>query len=183
MNILADRCTSLSQDLTSRWLLLVASHQDFESRIAECSQWLGDVRNKLGYCSDLSASSQKDLDSKMETIQDLLLYKEEGFSKVQALVELAQTVLANTAPAGHQAINDELARLQEEWSALASKMVETKVRFQLTSLCRVLSSWSSFLSDCWFLVLRRIWTTRSSAGPASWSRSTISTRQWSTCRR
>lgn len=105
----------------------MTSHQDFEGRIAECSQWLEDVRHKLGYCSDLSASSQKDLDSKMETIQDLLLYKEEGFSKVQALVELAQTVLANTAPAGHQDINDELARLQEEWSALASKMVETKV--------------------------------------------------------
>lgn len=126
--------SSLSQDLTSRWHQYVTSHQDFESRIAECSQWLGDVRHKLGYCSDLSASSQKDLDSKMETIQALLLYKEEGFSKVQALVELAQTVLANTAPAGHQAINDELARLQEEWSALASKMVETKVRSRLCSL-------------------------------------------------
>jgi nesprin-1 len=57
----------------------------------------------------------------------LLLYKEEGFSKVQGTVELAQTVLANTAPSGHDAINQILGKLQEEWSALASKMMETKV--------------------------------------------------------
>jgi len=55
------------------------------------------------------------------------LYKEEGFTRVQSLVELAQTVLANTAPAGHKDINDVLGQLQEEWSALATKMVETKV--------------------------------------------------------
>lgn len=55
------------------------------------------------------------------------MYKEEGFSKVQGTVELAQTVLANTAPSGHDAINQILGKLQEEWSALASKMMETKV--------------------------------------------------------
>lgn len=56
----------------------------------------------------------------------MLLYKEEGFGKVQSTVELAQTVLANTAPSGHDAINEMLARLQEEWSSLALKMIETK---------------------------------------------------------
>lgn len=57
----------------------------------------------------------------------MLLYKEEGFAKVQSTVELAQTVLANTAPTGHDAINQALAKLQEEWSSLASRMVEIKV--------------------------------------------------------
>lgn len=61
------------------------------------------------------------------SIQDLLLYKEEGFSRIQTSVELAQVVLANTAPHGHQAINQALADLQEQWSILATKMVETKV--------------------------------------------------------
>lgn len=32
-------------------------------------QWLEDIKNKLAYCSDLSASSQKDLEGKLETIQ------------------------------------------------------------------------------------------------------------------
>jgi nesprin-1 len=62
----------------------------------------------------------------------LLLYKEEGFSKVQGTVELAQTVLANTAPSGHDAINQILGKLQEEWSALALKMIETKVSYWIT---------------------------------------------------
>nr|CAD7429520.1 unnamed protein product [Timema monikensis] len=114
------------KELTSRWLQYVTGHQEFDSHIAECMQWLEDIRNKIAYCSDLSAPSQKDLESKLETIQDLLLYKEEGFTKVQGTVELAQAVLANTAPSGHDAINQILGRLQEEWSALASKMVETK---------------------------------------------------------
>lgn len=45
---------------------------------------------------------------------------------MQGLVELAQGVLANTAPAGHEAVNDMLTRLQDEWGTLASKMAETK---------------------------------------------------------
>lgn len=67
-------------------------------------------------------------------LQDLLLYKDEGFSRIQTSVELAQTVLANTAPSGHRAINQALADLQEQWSNLASKMVETKVSICLSSL-------------------------------------------------
>lgn len=133
--------------MTSRWHQYVTSHQDFDSHNAECLRWLDEIRNKLAYCSDVSAQSQKDLEKKLETIQvlrsyfsnnfkiliisfcrqGLLLYKEEGFAKVQSTVELAQTVLANTAPTGHDSINQALAKLQEEWSGLASRMVEIKV--------------------------------------------------------
>ncbi|KDR11756.1 Nesprin-1 [Zootermopsis nevadensis] len=130
------------KDLTSRWHQYVTSHLEFESHIAECTQWLEDIKNKLAYCSDLSASSQKDLEGKLETIQDLLLYKEEGFSKVQGTIELAQTVLANTAPSGHDAVNQILGKLQEEWSALASKMMETK-----TILDDSIHRWAGFLEQ------------------------------------
>ena len=55
------------------------------------------------------------------------MFRDEGFAKVQAVVELAQIVLANTAPQGHEPINHSVEALQEIWSKLASKMVETKV--------------------------------------------------------
>lgn len=55
------------------------------------------------------------------------MYKEEGYSRVQCCNELAQRVLANTAPAGHDVINNSLQKLQEDWNALAAKMLETKV--------------------------------------------------------
>lgn len=55
------------------------------------------------------------------------MYKEEGYSRVQACNEFAHTVLANTAPAGHHVINSNLQKLQEDWNVLAAKMVETKV--------------------------------------------------------
>jgi len=56
-----------------------------------------------------------------------LLYKDDGFNKVQNCIEIAQIVLANTAPEGHKSINESLTSLQEHWSSLATKMVETKV--------------------------------------------------------
>lgn len=111
------------KELNTRWQQYVTSHQEFDNQISECTQWLDDIKDKLEYCSDLSATSQKDLELKLATIQDLLLLKDEGFAKVQSIVELAQSVLANTAPAGHETINRSLAQLQDDWSALASKMV------------------------------------------------------------
>ncbi|KAG5889994.1 hypothetical protein JTB14_035906 [Gonioctena quinquepunctata] len=88
------------KDLTSRWQQYVTSHQDFDSQIDQTKHWMEDIKEKLAYCSEINGASQKDLKSKLETTQELLLKKEEGFSKMQALVELAQNVLANTAPQG-----------------------------------------------------------------------------------
>lgn len=130
------------KDLNSRWQQYVTSHQEFDNQISECAQWLDDIKNKLEYCSDLSATSQKDLEGKLATIQDLLLLKDEGFAKVQSIVELAQTVLANTAPHGHEPINKALATLQEDWSAVALKMVDIK-----TNLGDSINQWSGFLEQ------------------------------------
>jgi nesprin-1 len=57
-------------------------------------------------------------------------------------VELAQGVLANTAPAGHEAINDAVVKLQEQWSSLASKMLETK-----TNLDDSINKWAGLLEQ------------------------------------
>lgn len=130
------------KDLNSRWHQYVTTHQEFDNQVAECTRWLDDIRKKLAYCADLGASSQKDLESKMEIVQDLLLYKEDGFAKVQGIVELAQAVLANTAPSGHKAINDAVGKLQEQWSALASKMLETK-----TNLDDSINKWAGLLEQ------------------------------------
>ncbi|KZC10894.1 Nesprin-1 [Dufourea novaeangliae] len=130
------------KDLNSRWHQYVTTHQEFDNQVADCTRWLDDIRKKLAYCSDLGASSQKDLENKMEIVQGLLLYKEDGFAKVQGIVELAQAVLANTAPTGHKAINDAVGKLQEQWSALASKMLETK-----TNLDDSINKWAGLLEQ------------------------------------
>ena len=70
------------KDLNNRWQQYVTSHQEFDNQLSECTRWLEEIRNKLAYCSNLSASSKSDLEKKMEIIQDLLLYKENGFGKV-----------------------------------------------------------------------------------------------------
>lgn len=130
------------KELTTRWQQYVTSHQEFDNQIGECTEWLADFNSKLDFCSDLSATSQKDLESKLEIIQDMLLLKDEGFAKVQSCVEMAQSVLANTAPHGHEAINKSLAKLQDDWSALALKMVDIK-----TILDQSINQWSGFLDQ------------------------------------
>lgn len=130
------------KELTTRWQQYVTSHQEFENQITECSEWLNDINSKLDFCADLSATSQKDLESKLEIIQDMLLLKDEGFAKVQSIVEMAQSVLANTAPHGHEAINKSLAKLQDDWSALALKMVDIKA-----ILDQSINQWSGLLDQ------------------------------------
>jgi nesprin-1 len=130
------------KELSGKWQEYVNTHQEFHTRLEDCFRWLANVKAKLAYCSDLSASSQQDLDKKMTTIQDLLMYKEEGFTKVQNTVELAQAVLANTAPAGHDSINATVDRLKEEWGLLASKMMDTKA-----NLDEIVSKWAGFLEQ------------------------------------
>ena len=60
--------------------------------------------------------------------QDLLLYKDDGFKRVHAAVDLGHQVLRNTEPTGHRAISEQLSALQDSWSSMANRMAETKVR-------------------------------------------------------
>ncbi|XP_055711373.1 muscle-specific protein 300 kDa isoform X7 [Phlebotomus papatasi] len=130
------------KELHSRWQQYVSGHQEFDNKLNDCNQWLDNIKQKLDYCSDLSATSPKDLENKLATIQDLLLLKDEGFGKVQSVIETAQNVLANTAPAGHEAINKLLTKLQEDWSNLALRMIDVK-----TSLDESINQWSGFLEE------------------------------------
>lgn len=130
------------KDLNTRWQQYVTNHQEFDSQITELTNWLSGIKEKLAYCSDLSSTSQKDLEAKVLIIQDLLLLKDEGCVKVQTIVELAQNVLPNTAPPGHEAINNSLTNIQSDWSELALKMIDIKA-----SLDDSINQWSGLLEQ------------------------------------
>lgn len=70
------------KELNNRWSQFVTGHQEFENQLCECTEWLKDIDSKLDYCADLGAASQKDLLSKLDSVQDVLLLKDEGFAKV-----------------------------------------------------------------------------------------------------
>lgn len=55
---------------------------------------------------------------------------------------MAQPILLTTAPQGHEAINKSLAQLQNDWSTLALKMVETK-----TMLDQSINQYSGFVDQ------------------------------------
>uniref|UniRef100_T1JGP1 Calponin-homology (CH) domain-containing protein n=1 Tax=Strigamia maritima TaxID=126957 RepID=T1JGP1_STRMM len=131
---------SRMKDLIVKWQGYVTSHQEFENELENCKTWLSEIGKRLAECSDLSATSHEDLESKLASVQNLLLYKEEGFLKVQSLIERAQNILVNTATAGHEAINEAVMKVQQEWSNLASKTAETKVTLE-----DIIHKWAGFL--------------------------------------
>ena len=130
------------KELHNRWQQYVNSHQDFENAISDCTSWINGIKEKLDYCSDMSSMSQKELDKKLATIQDVALMKDEGSAKVLSIVELAQTVLANTAPSGHDDINKELSDLQDLWSTIALRILEVKGQLDDS-----ITQWSGFLDQ------------------------------------
>ncbi|CAD6999864.1 unnamed protein product [Ceratitis capitata] len=130
------------KELNNRWQQYVTSHQEFDNAVSECGTWINDIKDKLDYCADMSSMSQKELDKKLATIQDIILLKDEGSAKVLSIVELAQNVLANTAPTGHEAINKKLTDLQELWSNIALRIIDVKA-----TLDDSITQWSGFLEQ------------------------------------
>lgn len=130
------------KDLNNRWQQYVTSHEDFDNSISECASWINNIKEKLDYCSDMSSMSQKELDKKLATIQDVILLKDEGSARVLKILEQAQHVLANTAPAGHEAINKELSELQDLWSGIALRIMDVK-----SNLDDSITQWSGFLDQ------------------------------------
>ncbi|CAG7726205.1 unnamed protein product [Allacma fusca] len=134
--------SSKTKELVQKWQDYVNSHQEFDIKIQETASWLDEISDKLSLCADFNVSAQKDLEGKLANVHDLLLCKEEGFTKIQTIFEKAQSILSNTAPAGHEAINDKLKELQETWNALVSKMIDTK-----NHLDENIHRWAGFLEQ------------------------------------
>ncbi|KAK9890575.1 hypothetical protein WA026_011945 [Henosepilachna vigintioctopunctata] len=130
------------KDTTAKWQQFVADHEDLDEQIVVLDEWLQDLKTKLSDCENIKNSTRREIERKIGIVQEISLKKDDGFKKIQALVELAQTVLANTASSGHTTINDEVTRLQEDWSAIASRMIETK-----NILDNAISKWTSIIQD------------------------------------
>ena len=130
------------KDLTTRWQQYYITHQEFDRQISDYTAWLNDLKSKLNFCADLSGNTQRDLENKMTTIQELILLKEEGSGQLQDIVEAAQNVLANTASPGHAPINHAISKLHEEWSQCTMKMIDIR-----SSLDDSINQWSGFLDE------------------------------------
>ena len=130
------------KDLLQKWQAYVSTHGDFEVKLKECQQWIAQKSQKLSKALEMSMGTQSEVDQKVELISDLLMNKDEGFKQIQSTIELAQLVLANTSPNGHQKIKDSIESIQKDWNELASKMAECKV-----SIDDSIKKWAGFLDQ------------------------------------
>jgi nesprin-1 len=130
------------KDLLQKWQAYVSAHSDFEAKLKECQVWISQKSQKLSKALEMSMATQSEVDQKVELISDLLMNKDEGFKQIQSTIELAQLVLANTSPSGHQQIKDSIESIQKDWNSLASKMAECKV-----SIDDSIKRWAGFLDQ------------------------------------
>ncbi|XP_062549338.1 muscle-specific protein 300 kDa isoform X2 [Armigeres subalbatus] len=134
--------TNRVKELATRWQQYVISHQELESQVSNCKQWLSGIREKLNFCADQSTTSEKEMQSKMKLILELIGNKDEGSLQIKLIMDLAQQVLACTTSIGHEPINSSITSLQDEWSALTLKMVDVR-----SNLDEAINQWSGFLDQ------------------------------------
>ena len=128
------------KDLFTKWQQYVGTHSEYEARLSECNAWVADINTRLARAQDMGMLTQTEIEAKIAALNDLILCKDEGFGKVQNIVELAQSVLANTATSGHSQICKEMETLQQEWSQLVARLGESRVAVDDS-----ISKWSGFL--------------------------------------
>ncbi|XP_055538750.1 muscle-specific protein 300 kDa isoform X3 [Wyeomyia smithii] len=144
--------SSRVKELTSRWQQYVIDHQELSSQIENHRQWLNEIKEKINYCSDTTATTEKELQSKIKIIQDLLINKDEGTARMQTIIDLSQQVLACTIPTGHDEINRAICSLQDEWSTISLRMIDVK-----SFLDEALNQWSGFLDQVSDLKTKITW--------------------------
>ena len=128
------------RDLVAKWQQHVENHNEYDTKLSDCTEWINDIENKLEKAQNMSMLTQTEIDEKINAIKKLILKKEEGFEKVQSIVELGQNVLANTSTQGHSKIVAEMKVLQTKWSKLVAKLGESRVEVDES-----ISKWSGFL--------------------------------------
>ena len=128
------------KELVSKWQHHVGTHSEYEAKLGECVTWITDISVRLSKAQEMSMLTQTEIEAKISALNDLILLKDEGFCKVQNIVELGQSVLANTSTSGHHKVVEEMKELQSNWSQLVARLGESRVEVDDS-----ISKWSGFL--------------------------------------
>jgi nesprin-1 len=115
------------KDLTFKWQQYVGAHREYEEKFLSCQNWINEIAQRLAKVQDLNMLSSEEINAKVSVLNELMLSKDEGYQKVQNLVELSQNVLANTSQSGHGKICCEMEKLQKCWSEFVSNLGESRV--------------------------------------------------------
>ena len=134
--------SSKAKDLVGKWQLYVKTHNDYVNSLIDTQKWIAEKSQELAIISEMPMLNQDAIEVKIKAMNEFALTKDVGFGKIQHTIELAQSVLANTAPEGHDLIKSEVEALQQLWSNLASQTAESKL-----SIDDAIHKWSGYLDQ------------------------------------
>lgn len=105
---------------------------------SEAFKWVKNAQTKFAACTDLS-SSRDDLQTKQNSVQELLQTKEAGFVKLSAAIESGEKLYPNTATEGREVLRQQLRRLKQDWDTLYDEVMANQRHLEVN-----LVQWTSF---------------------------------------
>jgi nesprin-1 len=114
----------------------------YEDKLTNCKEWQKDFRDRLAHCTAVEGDKFT-LQNKLGKAQELLSCREEGYGKVQQVVDQAHLVLPNTSAPGKESINEELCALRQNWDELTARLNTGKTQLEMAT-----SQWTLYEESC-----------------------------------
>ena len=125
-----------------KWEQYAIDHQLYEDQMTNCKEWQKDFSARLASCVAVEGDKFT-LQNKLSKAQELLSSRDDGFGKLQQVIDQAHLVLPNTSAPGKETINGELSALHQNWDDLTSKLNSGKTQLELAT-----SQWTLYEESC-----------------------------------
>lgn len=120
------------QETLRQWEQYAIDHQLYEDQLSNCKEWQKDFNDRLASCTAVEGDKFT-LQNKLSKTQELLSCRDDGYGKLQQVIDQAHLVLPNTSAPGKENINEELSDLRQRWDDLTSRLNTGKTQLELAT--------------------------------------------------
>jgi len=113
------------QELLNRWQHIVSDHQQLDDMRQNFLDSQKDIVSRLNGCVP-GRETRYSLQMKLTKLQELLQDKENGFGKLQDILNQGDIVVISTAPVGKDTINSLTSEIDRSFSGLVEQMNRTR---------------------------------------------------------
>ena len=100
----------------------VGEHVAYNDACNAFNTWLRAAREKLATCSD-TYGDQPAIEGKLKKVEKLEERMDEGEKKLNNAVELSETILHHTSPAGHPRVETDAHNMKQDFTDLQVKLL------------------------------------------------------------
>ena len=122
-------CGVVLQELVRRWEQYVSDTELYENARQDCTAWQTDVLQRLAACTS-DTGDKYAIHNKLSKLEELAAMRDEGYQKLQTVIDQSQLILPNTGPLGKEEIRNEVHQLQRTWDDIMVEMTGGKSQLE-----------------------------------------------------